>query len=114
MPLRRQHPLLHRHRLVVEHLRSMVGRVHGRRMGVLDLALPRELVEQQPLPCWISQIRSSMQSLASSRCTCTVRTCPIRCARAIACSSVLGFHCGSVRITTDAACMLIPTPPASI
>jgi hypothetical protein len=28
----------------------MVGRVHGPAVGVLDLALPRELVEQQPLP----------------------------------------------------------------
>jgi hypothetical protein len=31
-----------------------------------------------------------------------------------ACSSIDGFHCGSVMSTTDAAWMLRPTPPASI
>ncbi len=61
-----------------------------------------------------SSIRWSTPSVASSRCTRTARTWPIRWARATACCSMVGLTCGSQRITTDAACRLIPMPPASI
>ena len=37
-----------------------------------------------------------------------------RCARAMACHSVVGLSCGSQITTTDAAWMLSPTPPATI
>src|SRR5690606_17150783 len=66
------------------------------------------------LPCRIFSIRSSTLSGVSRRCTWTVRTWPIRWARATACVSKVGFTCGSQRITTEAAWRLRPTPPAWI
>ncbi len=38
----------------------------------------------------------------------------MRCARAIACDSVIGLSCGSQMTTTEAAWMFNPTPPATI
>ncbi|MNW53696.1 hypothetical protein D3C74_312650 [compost metagenome] len=59
-------------------------------------------------------MRSSTVSATSSRWTCTVRTWPMRWARATAWASVVGLTCGSHRMTTDAAWRLTPTPPTSI
>src|SRR3984957_2781536 len=66
------------------------------------------------LPASSSSTRWSTLSSHSNRCTSTGRTWPIRCARAIACSSLAGVSCGSAMIITDAAWMFRPTPPAWI
>jgi hypothetical protein len=47
-------------------------------------------------------------------CTSIGRICPVSVTRVIAWSSMVGFHWGSARITTEAGLHVEPTPAASI
>ena len=84
--------------------------------GVASLSSLRRTYssKRSALVARISSIRWSTLFSASKRWTSTVRTWPMRWQRAMAWSSMVGFHCGSARITTDPAWMFSPTPPAWI
>src|ERR1700691_3716612 len=60
----------------------------------------------------IASIRSSTVPTQTNLRTWTLRCCPIRTARAVACSSTAGFHHRSTWITWLAAVRLSPVPPA--
>ena len=64
------------------------------------------------LRSWSWIIFSSIVSRVMNFKATTVFVCPIRCARAIACSSTEGFHHGSRIKTYSAAVKFKPIPPA--
>lgn len=61
---------------------------------------------------WRANIRSSTVSFIVTRDTFTGWVCPILCTRSMACSSVVGFHQRSRRITWRAATIFRPRLPA--
>mmetsp|Transcript_39162 Transcript_39162/g.126660 ORF Transcript_39162/g.126660 Transcript_39162/m.126660 type:complete len:245 (-) Transcript_39162:37-771(-) len=61
-----------------------------------------------------STISASYVLRVTRRKTLTRLVCPIRCERAIACTSFCGFQSESIRMQVSAAVRLIPSPPARV